>query len=166
MQRYFGMKPASLAGIGAAKVLGLMAGKIRHVTGVVDQRDWKKKGRVEQGMTRPLTEENSLNAFAYGFDGFLEHIHGNIGFFFGNDEWRRDANSARAAAQEEDAVFKNLLDDAVAQLRTVFFGFLIFDDFDADHQAAAADVPDQFVLARPAGHAFQHVCTDFGGVME
>jgi len=50
MQRYFGMKPASLAGIGTAKVLGLMAGKIRHVTGVVDQRDWKKKGRVEQGM--------------------------------------------------------------------------------------------------------------------
>ena len=61
---------------------------------------------------------------AHHRDGFFEHIHGDISFLFGHDEWRRDADGARAAAEKENAVLKRGLDDAVALSRGIFFGLL------------------------------------------
>ena len=37
----------------------------------------------------------------------------------------------------------------------------VLHEFDADHEAASADVAHQLVLARPVRHAFQHVGADF-----
>ena len=80
-------------------------------------------------------------------------------------ERRRDADGARPAAQEENAPLEGQFDDAVALGRAIFLRLLVFDDFDADHQAAAANVAHDFVLLRPVRHALHHVIADFGGVL-
>ena len=42
------------------------------------------------------------------------------------------------------------IDDVIAEVGGFFFCFLVADNFDADHQAAAADVADDFEFVFPA----------------
>src|SRR2546429_3050669 len=80
------------------------------------------------------------------FDAFIERVKGNVSFVFRNHERRREANSARFSAQEQNAAFERQLDDAVALWPGIFFRLLVFDDLHADHQPAAANVTNQAVL--------------------
>src|SRR5437868_11048830 len=86
------------------------------------------------------------------FDAFIERVKGNVSFVFRNHERRREANSARSAAQEQNAALECELDNAVTLRAGVFLGLLVFDDLHADHQPAPANVTNQAVLLWPVGH--------------
>ena len=58
-----------------------------------------------------------LLAFFDDRNRLFERVDGDIGFFLRDHERRRNANRARAAAQEEDAAIEREFDDAIAILR-------------------------------------------------
>src|SRR5215471_14060277 len=70
-------------------------------------------------------------------DRFFECVDCHVGFILSDDQWRRDSYCAWTGAQEENAALKRLFDDAVAIFSAVLFRLLIFNDVDANHQAAA-----------------------------
>ena len=88
-------------------------------------------------------------ALDVGDDG-VEGADGEIGLLFVNQKRRGEANSVDAGAENEEALVERGLDDAVAEVVGALFGFLVADDFDADHQAAAANIADDFVFLGPA----------------
>ena len=56
--------------------------------------------------------------------------------------------------------------DGVAQVRGSFLSALIADDFDADHQAAAANITYDFELLRPTSKASEKVFAHATGIFE
>src|SRR2546429_7686311 len=84
----------------------------------------------------------------------------SISFVLGAHERRRQANSARSAAQEQNAALECELDDPVTIRAGVFLGLLVFDDLHADHQPAAANVTNQAVLLWPLGNPLRDVFAD------
>ncbi len=56
----------------------------------------------------------SSNALGDNRDGLFQHVHGDVGLFFGHDERRGDADGAGAAAEEQDAAFEGEFQNAVA----------------------------------------------------
>ncbi len=59
---------------------------------------------------------------------------------------------------------KRAVDDAVAQIRGALLGLLVPDDFDADHEAFAANVAHDAELAGPATQASQQIIAHAPGV--
>src|SRR6266567_6549876 len=63
----------------------------------------------------------------------LKHLDRQIRLLFSGDEWRCDANGARATAEEQDAAFECQLDHAVALGGGRLLGLLVSHEFHADH---------------------------------
>src|SRR5580704_2364624 len=127
-----------------------------------EEKPREKTGTGEDSRPQP----NASVALAYDGKRFFQRIHGDLSFIFVHNQRRRDADGARTAAQEEHSAFKRQLYDPVALGRAVFFAILVLDDLYADHQAAAANVANQPVLAWPVCHALQHVMADLRGVAQ
>ena len=53
-----------------------------------------------------------------------KHVDGNVGFVFGDDERRRDADRARTAAQKQNAALERQFDDAIALAGAILAGLL------------------------------------------
>src|SRR5437016_12353661 len=100
------------------------------------------------------------------FDAFIEHVKGDVSFIFGDHERRREANSARSTAQEQNAALECELDDPVALWPGIFFRLLVFDDLHADHQPAAANVTNQAVLLWPVGDPLHDVIANVCRVLQ
>src|SRR5439155_991168 len=84
----------------------------------------------------------------------------------GDHERRREANSARSAAQEQNAALECELDNTVTLRAGVFLGLLVFDDLHADHQPAAANVTNQAVLLWPVGDPLHDVIANVCRVLQ
>jgi hypothetical protein len=85
-------------------------------------------------------KDGAASLLAYFLDAVFQHVHRDVRFFFRYYQRGAEADGAGAAAQEEDALFEGALYDLIALGGGVLFGGLVFDDVDADHEAAAADV--------------------------
>jgi hypothetical protein len=59
---------------------------------------------------------------------------------------------------------ERLVDDSVAQVRGFFLGFLVADNFDADHQTFAAHIANDLEALRPVIDAAEHVVAQLPGV--
>src|SRR5271163_4404262 len=84
-------------------------------------------------------------------DAGVHGADGELGLLFVDYERRAETQRGVAGAQYQQALVERHLHQAVAQVGGAFFGFLIADDFDADHQAFAADFADDFVAGGPIG---------------
>lgn len=82
-------------------------------------------------------------------DTLFENVKSDVGLVLINDQRRTQADAGFAAAEDEQAAFEGEVDDFVAHGPDRCTGFLIFDDLDTDHQAAAADVTDVRELLDP-----------------
>src|SRR5579863_3494330 len=122
----------------------------------------EKTGTGEDSRPQP----NASVALAHDGNRFFQRIHGDFSFILGDDQRRRDADGARAATQEENSAFEGELHDFVALLGGIFFGLLVFDDLNADHETAAAHIADYAVPVRPAFHALEHVIANFSAVAQ
>src|SRR5580698_1476932 len=54
-----------------------------------------------------------LLLLSHFLDALFQHVHGDVGFFFGHHQRRAEADRAWAAAEEQEAVFEGLFDDQV-----------------------------------------------------
>jgi len=74
-----------------------------------------------------------------------------------DDERRREADGVFAAAEDEKATLEGQIDDAIADKGRGFTGALVFDDLDADHETASADVTDDRMFGRPVAETGEDV---------
>src|SRR6202043_1271022 len=108
----------------------------------------------------------SQRLYAYELDALFKYVDGNVGFLFGDDQRRANANRAGATSQEKHAALESQLDDAVALGGGIFFGGFVFHDFDSEHQASTSNVAYQLQFRRPVCHALEHVIAHLGCVLE
>src|SRR5205823_8260296 len=82
-----------------------------------------------------------------------------------DDQWRAEANAGFAAAEDEEAALEREIDDLVAEGTGGGAGFLVLNDFDADHEAAAANFADDGVFGDPGAEALEHLFTNGRGIL-
>src|SRR5690242_10231743 len=83
-------------------------------------------------------------------DAILENVERDIGFTLVYNQRGREPDAVFAAAENQKAALEGEIHDAITQLRRSLACRLIFDDLDADHQTAAANIADDGVLFYPA----------------
>src|ERR1700722_12355711 len=101
-----------------------------------------------------------------GGERFIEDVDAAHGFVLADDQRRVDANDLRIRHRNE-AALQRLVEqspsDGLIQRR---LGRAIGDHFDADHQAASADVADEAVFLLQLLQAGKHQCSDPGGIFD
>ncbi len=85
-----------------------------------------------------------LGFLFYFADAGFEGLQGEVSLFFVDYERRREADGVGAGTEDEQAFVEGEIDDGIAQVGGFFLGALVADDFDADHEAAAADIADDW----------------------
>ena len=92
-------------------------------------------------------------------DAVFEDVEGDVSLWLVDDERWAEADAGFAAAEDQEAAFEGEVDDLVAHGAGGRAGFLIFDDLDTDHEAAAADFADDGVFGDPGAEALKHFFT-------
>src|SRR5271170_3028734 len=93
-------------------------------------------------------------------DALLEDVEGDVSLLLVDDERGAETDAGLAATEDEEAALEGELDDLVAHGSGGGAGFLIFNDLEADHQAAAADFTNGEVFCDPRTQALEHLFAD------
>src|ERR1700677_255218 len=99
-------------------------------------------------------------------DALFEDVECDVGFVLVDDERGTEANGGFAAAEDEEAALEGEIDDLVAHGADGRAGLFIFYEFDADHEAATANVSDGGMFGYPGTKAREHLFADGCGVVE
>jgi len=82
-----------------------------------------------------------------------------------DDEWRTETDGGFAATKDEKAALEGEIDYLIAHGSYWCAGLLVFDEFDADHEASSANVTDGGMLGYPSVQAFEHLFAYGSGVL-
>src|SRR6266849_9618157 len=99
----------------------------------------------------------TLSLLFYFADAGFQGLQGEVGLLFVDDQRRGEADSVGAGAEDEQALVEGEVDDRAAQVGGFFLSALVADDFDADHETAAANVAHDFEFFGPVGHAREEI---------
>src|ERR1700761_8428103 len=107
----------------------------------------------------------SICLFCGEGDALFEDVECDVSFVLVDDERGTEADGGFAAAEDEEAAFEGEIDDLVAHRSYRCAGLFVFDEFDADHEAATANVADGGVFGDPGTKAREDFFADGGGVL-
>jgi hypothetical protein len=99
-------------------------------------------------------------------DALFEDVECNVGFVLVDDERGTEADGSFAAAEDEEAALEGEIDDLVAHGAYRRAGLFIFDEFDADHETATANVANGGMFGNPGTKAREHLFANGCGVLE
>src|SRR6185437_2554445 len=141
---------------------------------VKGNQDQAISGQIEKGdrnSNRPFPLYASGLRFALGWtlafdlrNTVLKNIERNVSLVLIQDERRSQPDGGFSAAEDEQPALKGQLNNAVAPCSSGLARLLVFDDLNADHQAAPAHVADDFMRLRPGAESVQHLAADVGGI--
>ena len=98
-------------------------------------------------------------------DALFEDVECDVGLVLIDDERRTEADGGFSATENEETTLEGEIDNFVTHWADRCSGLLVFDEFDADHQAASANVADGGMLRNPWAEAFEHLFADGRGVL-
>src|ERR1700722_12073827 len=101
--------------------------------------------------SRPFLFRSCL--FCGESDALFEDVECDVGFVLVDDERGTEADTGFAAAEDEEAALEGEINDLVAHGAYWCSGLFVFDEFDADHEAATADVADGGMFGYPGTKA-------------
>src|ERR1043165_4105366 len=95
----------------------------------------------------------------------IQHAAYEVAIFLGHTHRRLDAQDVaeEAALADQDSEFAAFFEDDGALGAGGGFGGAVFDDFHAEHEAAASDIADDFVAFLEVAEAFEEVGADVLG---
>src|SRR5580704_14799512 len=109
---------------------------------------------------------SGLGFFLCFANAFFERAHGEVRLFFVDEQWWRQPNGVLARSEDAKSLVESEIDNDIAEIRGFFLRTLIADDFNADHQAAPANVADDLELFRPVGQTAEKVFAHAAGILE
>src|SRR5262249_9603846 len=106
--------------------------------------------------SRAPNRRPNLDPFFYLADASLECPQGKISLLLVNHERWRKPNGVFARPEHQQSLREGQGYDVIAEVRSFLPGFLVADDFDADHQPFAANVAHDSVPLAPPGQATEN----------
>lgn len=99
-------------------------------------------------------------------DALFEDVECDVGFVLVDNERGTEADACFAASEDKEAAFEGEIDDLVAHRSYRRAGLFVFDQFDADHEAATTNVADCGMFGYPGTEAREHLFANGRGVLE